>query len=221
MKNYILFILIAPFVFASCTKTVVTHYPDGTVQSSVKYRFGKEHGKSIYYFQHPNTVEIEVEMKHGKRNGDFYRYYVNGNLDTHCTYVNDSIEGKEVIYTPNGEKNQEYTYVHGKRNGPHKVYHVTGELQTEGNFKDDLFDGEWFYYDDRGVVVGEGHFDAGTGDVVSYDSHGVKNRSTHYVNNKKDGKEVYYTTDGKVYKEVVYKQDRIVSQHVDSTLLQK
>lgn len=212
-------IAIICLVLSSCTKTVITKYPDGAVQSTIHYKFGKENGKSVYFFQHPNTVEIEVEMKNGKRHGEFFRYFVNGNLDTHCTYVKDSIEGKEVIYTPNGELSEENTYVRGKKNGPHKVYHVTGELQIEGNYKDGMFDGDWTYYDDRGIVVGEGKFDAGTGDVISFDKNGVKNRSTHYVNNKKDGKEIYFTPDGKVYKEIIYKQDRITSQSVDSTLI--
>lgn len=126
---------------------------------------------------------------------------------------------EKKLYTPNGELSEENTYVRGKKNGPHKVYHVTGELQIEGNYKDGMFDGDWTYYDDRGIVVGEGKFDAGTGDVISFDKNGVKNRSTHYVNNKKDGKEIYFTPDGKVYKEIIYKQDRITSQSVDSTLI--
>ena len=80
--------------------------------------------------------------------------------------MNDSIEGVETNYLANGSKAQEYTYVHGVKNGPHKGYHVTGELKVEGSFKDNLFDGDWKYYDDRGVIVGEGSFERGTGEVV-------------------------------------------------------
>ena len=206
-------------MLTSCTKTEKTYYSDGSLQSIIHYKFGKEHGKSVYMFRRPNTVEIEVEMKNGKRNGDFYRYFENGNLDTYCVYVNDSIEGVETMYTPNGEKSQETTYVRGRKNGPHKEYHLNGQVKVEGAFKDDLFDGRWTYYDDRGIVVGEGEFENGTGVLTAYDARGQVAMVTHYVRNMKDGQEAFYTPSGKVYKETIFKENRIVSQQVDSTLI--
>lgn len=206
-------------LFSSCTRTEKNYYPDGRLQSIIHYRFGKETGKSVYMFQRPNTVEIEVEMKKGKRNGKFYRYFENGNLDTYCIYVNDSIEGIETMYTPNGEKIQETTYTHGRKNGPHREYHVNGQIKAEGNFKNNLFDGDWIYYDERGVVVGEGTFKDGTGTLTAYNTVGKIAMSTQYEHNKKNGKETYYTSGGNIYKEIIYKQDRIVSQRVDSTLI--
>ncbi|MBO4504264.1 MAG: toxin-antitoxin system YwqK family antitoxin [Bacteroidales bacterium] len=219
MRKSHLLIFAALVLCASCTKTEKTYYPDGHVQSSIQYRFGKEHGKSIYYYDTPNTVEIEMEMKRGKRHGEFNRYYENGYLDTHCQYVNDSIEGVETNYTANGVKAQEFTYVHGIKNGPHKAYHLFGEIKVEGNYKNGKYDGEWTYYDDRGVVVGEGAFKEGTGEVVFYDGRGLPMQVTRYVDGKKDGKEEYFTPAGEVYKEIVYKNERIVSEKVDSTLL--
>ncbi len=220
MKKPILFIsLILAIALSSCTKTEKTYYPDGKLQSIIHYRFGKETGKSVYMFQRPNTVEIEVEMKKGKRNGAFYRYFENGNLDTYCVYVNDSIEGLETMYTPNGEKIRETTYTHGRKNGPCKEYHVNGQVKAEGNFKDDLFDGDWTYYDDRGIVVGEGSFKAGSGTLTSYDAIGKVSMTVQYEKNHKNGKELYYTPAGKIYKEITYQQDRIISQKVDSNLI--
>ncbi len=210
---------LAAITLSSCTKTEKSYYPDGRLQSIIHYKFGKEHGKSVYMFRSPNTVEIEVEMKNGKRNGHFYRYFENGNLETHCIYVNDSIEGVETMFLPNGEKRQETTYVRGKKNGPHLEYHVNGQLKAECGFKNDLFDGKWTYYDDRGVVVGEGQFNAGDGELTYYDERGNVSEVIHYRNNQKDGKESYYTPSGKIYKEITYKEDRIVSQTVDSTLI--
>jgi len=203
---------IASLILTGCTKQEKTYYPDGHLQSSIQYKNGKEHGKSLYYFDRPNTLEIEVEMKNGKRNGEFRRYFENGNIDTYCVYKNDTIVGQETMYLPNGSKTQVFTYKNGKRNGPHLAYHITGELKIEGGFKDDMYDGQWTYYDERGVIVGEGAFTSGRGDVIFYDPNGQKARLTHYENNKKDGKEVYYNSDGTVLKEIVYKQDRIISQ---------
>jgi len=217
--SIVVLVALAVITLSSCTKTEKNYYPDGRLQSIIHYKFGKEHGKSVYMFQRPNTVEIEIEMKKGKRHGDFYRYFENGNLDTYCVYVNDSIEGVETMYTPNGEKRLENTYVHGRKNGPHREYHVNGQIKAEGSFKNDLFDGLWTYYDDRGIIVGEGEFVNGTGTLTAYDAKGQVSAVTHYVQNKKDGKESMYTPSGKIYKETIYKADRIVSQQVDSTLI--
>ncbi|MCQ2283877.1 MAG: toxin-antitoxin system YwqK family antitoxin [Bacteroidales bacterium] len=212
-----LLLLVAVAILSSCSKTEKNYYPDGNLQSTIHYRMGKESGKSVYYYDNPNTVEIEVEMKHGKRNGEFSRYFENGYLDTRCHYVNDSIEGVETMFTANGVKSQEFTYEHGKKNGPHKAYHLTGDLKIEGGFKNDHFDGPWKYYDERGVLVGEGEFKDGTGEVTFYDPRGMVLRTTQYRNDKKNGKEIYYSSTGNIYKEIVFKDDRIVSEKMDST----
>jgi antitoxin component YwqK of YwqJK toxin-antitoxin module len=219
-KRFIIAILaVVAMVLVSCTHTETTYYPDGRTQSIIQYRGKKEHGKTVYFYRNPNTVEIEVEMKNGKRNGEFRRYFINGLLDTYCVYKNDSIEGVEVMYMANGCKSQETTYLHGHRNGPHKAYHIDGSLKLEGGFKNDLFEGPWTYYDERGVLVGEGEFHDGTGQVTFYDKNGLPKLVSHYKNNKKDGKELYYTPSGSVYREIVFKEDRIVSDQTDSTLL--
>lgn len=218
-RIYMAVVGVVALLAASCSHTETTYYPDGSKQSVIQYRGKKEHGKTVYFYQRPNTVEMEVEMKNGKRNGEFNRYFKNGYLDTHCVYVNDSIEGLEVMYTANGCKSQEYTYVHGKKTGPHKAYHLDGNIKIEGGFNNDLFDGPWNYYDERGVLVGEGQFKNGNGEVTFYDKNGHKERTTHYKNNKKDGPEIYYTPTGEISREIIFKEDRIISDKTDSTLL--
>ena len=223
MKNSCLNILVIIAVATaatSCSRTETTRYPDGRIRSVIQYKGKKEHGKTVYYFQNPNIVEMEVEMRNGRRNGEFRRYYKNGALDTRCVYVNDSIEGVEVMYTANGCKSQEFTYSHGRKNGPHKAYHLDGSIKIEGSFKDDLFDGEWHYYDERGVPVGDGEFRNGDGEVTFYDKNGRPERTTRYKHNRKDGPEVYFTPSGEVWREITFREDRIVNDRTDSTLLQ-
>lgn len=207
------------FLATACTHVETNYYPDGATQSIIHYKGKKEHGKSTYFYHKPNTVEIEIEMKNGKRNGEFRRYFENGLLDTYCIYVNDSIEGLEVMYLPNGNKSQEFNYIHGRKNGIHKAYHIDGNIKIEGGFKDDMFDGKWTYYDERGVVVGEGTFQNGNGEVTFYDKNGQPNRTTRYKNNKKEGAEVYYTPSGEIYREITFKKDRIINDRIDSTLI--
>ena len=221
MKNLTRIIIISAIALCavSCTHTETTRYPDGRIQSVIQYKGKKEHGKTVYYYQNPNIMEMEVEMRNGKRNGEFHRYYKNGALDTYCVYENDSIEGVEVMYTANGCKSQETTYTHGRKNGPHTAYHLDGSVKIEGGFKDDLFDGEWNYYDERGIPVGNGTFQNGDGEVTFYDKNGLPARTTHYKHNQKDGPEVYYTPSGEVWREITFREDRIISDKTDSTLL--
>lgn len=206
-------------VAVSCTHTETTYYPDGRTESVIQYKGKKEHGKTIYYYQSPNIVEMEVEMKNGKRNGEFRRYFMNGMLDTYCVFENDSIEGVEVTYQPSGCKSQETTYLHGRKEGPYKEYHYDGNLRVEGTFKNDLIEGSWNYYDERGVLVGEGEFHEGNGEITFYDKNGRPERTVPYKKNKKDGKEVHYTPSGQIYREITFKEDRIISDNIDSTLL--
>lgn len=219
--NIVIFLILATCILTSCTRTEKTYYPSGALQSIIHYRGNKETGTTTYFFESPNSVEMEVEMKHGKRNGEFNRYFENGNLDTHCIYKNDLQDGVQTTYTANGEKSEEFTFVKGKKDGPYRAYHLSGDIKIQGNFKDDLFDGDWHYFDERGIPVGDGHFSKGIGSVTFYDADGRIARTTHYVNNKKDGKDVFYTPSGSIYKTVILKQDRIVSEQVDSSMLRK
>ncbi len=214
----VLGVALSIFFLSSCTRTEKSYYPDGNIQSIITYRAGKEHGKAMYYYDNPNTLEIEIEMQNGKRHGEFFRYFENGALDTHCFYVNDSIDGVQTLYTANGEKTQEITYRNGCKDGPYRAYHLNGDLNIEGNYKDGLYEGVWNYYDERGVLVGEGNFKEGTGTLTSYDAFGHKSKVTPYVRNHKHGKELYFNSAEQVIKEVVYEQDRIVSQTQDTTI---
>ena len=50
-------------VSSSCTRTKVEYFEDGSVKSSIPYRFGKENGLCKYYFINaPHPIKIEVEM---------------------------------------------------------------------------------------------------------------------------------------------------------------
>ena len=62
MKNtcFYIFIITIAMAAVSCTHTETTYYPDGNKQSIIQYRGKKEHGKTTYFYQRPNTVEIEV-----------------------------------------------------------------------------------------------------------------------------------------------------------------
>ena len=211
LKIIALLVLIA-IVFSACTKTKVEYFEDGSVKSSIPYRFGKENGLCKYYFINaPHPLEIEVEMRNGKRHGNFTKYYINGRLETRCTYQNDLLEGVEECYHIKGYRTSVINYLHGKKHGQYVLYYPNGEVVEQGCFYEDLFDGDWFYYDDRGVLIGEGHYEKGTGVQKGYNLNGNLIREIHYKDNKKNGEDIELDNEGDTIKITVYKDDRIVS----------
>jgi antitoxin component YwqK of YwqJK toxin-antitoxin module len=211
LKIIALLVLIA-IVFSACTKTKVEYFEDGSVKSSIPYRFGKENGLCKYYFINaPHPLKIEVEMRNGKRHGNFTKYYINGRLETRCTYQNDLLEGVEECYHIKGYRTSVINYLHGKKHGQYVSYYPNGEVVEQGCFYEDLFDGDWFYYDDRGVLIGEGHYEKGTGVQKGYNLNGNLIKEIHYKDNKKNGEDIELDNEGDTIKITVYKDDRIVS----------
>ena len=199
-------------VFSACTETKVEYFEDGSVKSSIPYRFGKENGLCKYYFINaPHPLKIEVEMKDGKKNGKFVKYYINGKLDTRCTYKDDLLEGTEETFHIQGYKTATTNYLHGKKHGLYTLYYPNGEIVEQGSFYEDLYDGDWSYYDDRGVLIGEGKFDKGKGVQKGYDVNGNLFRIVHYQNNQKQGEDIELNANGDTLKVTVYDKGRIVS----------
>lgn len=199
-------------VLSSCTKTKVEYFEDGSVKSSIPYRFGKENGLCKYYFINvPHPLKIEVEMKNGKKQGKFIKYYINGKLDTRCTYQDDLLEGTEETFHIQGYKTSVTNYLHGKKHGLYTLYYPNGEIVEQGSFYEDLFDGDWSYYDDRGVLIGEGKFDKGNGVQMAYNINGNLVRIVHFQNNQKQGEDIELNAEGDTVKITLYDQGRIVS----------
>lgn len=208
-KNIILFFVAAVLV-CGCTKVKEEYYPDGTMRSRIEYRHGLENGVATFY--EPNGARSsEVVMKDGKKEGAFRTFYYSGNLESEATYHDDLLDGRQAFYATDGTLTEEVMYVKGKKNGDYRVWHARDLIQTIGHFKNDLWNGRWEYYDGRGFLVGEGDFNEGTGTVVNYNSVGNKYKTTHYVNNMKDGDEAYFDENGNILKILTFKEDRIIA----------
>lgn len=211
IKSLFCLLVLVSFL-TSCTKTKTEYFEDGSLQSVVQYRLGKETGTCKYYFINPpHPLKMTVEMKNGKREGSLVKYYINGKLELRCMYHDDLEEGVEERCSIFGGKISDITYLHGKKHGKYVYYHDNGEIQEEGSFYEDLFDGHWAYYDERGVLVGEGDYDKGTGVQKGYSPQGNLVRLIHYQNNMKNGEDIVFNDNGDTLKVTVFKDDRIVS----------
>nr|WP_319776165.1 TonB family protein [uncultured Sphaerochaeta sp.] len=86
------------------------------------------------------------------QNGVQKSYYVNGNLESEISYVEDILVGTSFWYYENGNLKQEKTYNNGKLNGFVKNYFENGLLNEEFHVKNGVKDGlHKTYYDNGGL----------------------------------------------------------------------
>lgn len=199
---------------ASCRHTQKEYYPNGELRSSIEYKGKVQDGLAVYY-DVKGVKTLEVTMVNGKKEGRLRTFFFNGNLQTEEFYANDLLNGKQTTYNSDGVKLTEIEYKDGVMNGSYQEWHERDILKCTGRYADGLWDGHWEHYDMRGFLIAEGDFVQGSGDQINYTETGVLYKKTHYVNNAKNGEEVYYNSQGDVVKVVVYKDDRMIS--VDGT----
>jgi antitoxin component YwqK of YwqJK toxin-antitoxin module len=209
-KYLILTLFCSLLLITGCTETKYEYYNNGKVKSETHYRFGKETGTTTYYHHWYPTKTMEVEMKRGKRNGKFTQRFFDNKTEITAFYKDDLIEGTETHYYMNGNRSIEINYTKGIKNGPVTSWHGNGVIKESGFYYNDMFDGEWENYDRRGLLIGEGSFEKGTGKQIVYDEIGRLQRETFFVNNKKEGLETHFTPSGEIEKTILFKEDRII-----------
>jgi len=207
---YLSAFLLFCFLLTGCTEVKREYYDNGKLKSETHYRFGKETGTTTYYSLGYPTKTMEIEMKRGKRNGNFIERYFNNTLKVVAFYVDDLVEGKETHFYMSGNRSMEINYTKGIKNGPVTSWYDNGLIKESGFYVNDLFDGDWENYDERGLLIGEGSFKQGTGLQIIYDEMGRLLRETHLVNNKKDGLETHYFPSGEIAKTIFFKEDRMI-----------
>ena len=212
MKKGVLYIslLIILLSVTSCTKTKTELYKNGGLKSQIQYRFGKENGVSRYYHEVYGSMIAEAHMKNGKKEGEYARFYFNGNREYQAFYKNDLLNGIERTWNKEGQLLSETYYKEGKKNGAYTSWYDNGEMMAKGAFKNDLEEGKWQIFDQRGLLIGEATFTGGSGIQMAYDKNGVLERKTTFKKGLKNGEEIYYAPSGEVVKTILYKDDLIM-----------
>lgn len=212
MKKGVLYIslLIMLLTITSCTKTKTELYKNGGLKSQIQYRFGKENGVSRYYHEVYGSMIAEAHMKNGKKEGEYARFYFNGNREYQAFYKNDVLNGIERTWNKDGQLLSETYYKDGKKNGSYTSWYENGVMMAKGAFKNDLQEGKWQIFDQRGLIIGEATFTGGSGIQMAYDKNGVLERKTTFKNGMKNGEETYYTPIGEIVKTLLYQDDRIM-----------
>lgn len=202
-------ILSLGFFLVSCTDVEKEYYPDGTLKSKVSYQGDQMHGPAVWYFVNGNK-ELECTYVDGEPDGKLTRWYYNGQLNREDSYSKGKKNGPCIQWDEAGFKSILQTYRNDTLNGPYIEWHPNGEIMLEGRFRNGLYDSIWSYYDNRGIPVGKGTFNAGTGNLSGYYLNGKTSRVVSYKNNLKHGTERWFNEAGEVIREVVFSNGRIV-----------
>jgi len=74
------------------------------------------------------TGSFKGLIKNGMREGAWFRYYSNGQLDFKGNYKNGKEEGAWVLYWKNGQLSSKGNYKNGKKDGLYIFYSKDGSL---------------------------------------------------------------------------------------------
>ncbi|MCF6242806.1 MAG: toxin-antitoxin system YwqK family antitoxin, partial [Bacteroidales bacterium] len=175
------------------------------------------------------VTAYEVTFKDDKPIGEYKRYHENGKLYAFLIYDDKGDWADAKLYDEDGEligegkyygklkdglwkyydkgaKVAEENFTMGKKNGQSKTYFRNGQMSEEKNWKDNVENGVWRQYYENGKKRLETKIDMGVRNsvyYVYYQNGRLKIRG-QYKNDLMDGKWIYYDTDGKVLKEIVY-----------------
>ncbi len=92
------------------------------------------------------------KIKNGKREGEWFLYFGDGNLLSNYNYKDGKKDGEWLEYHENGQLKIKRNYKDGKLEGESLWYHKNGQLESRGNFKDDEKEGEWSHYRSNGKL---------------------------------------------------------------------
>lgn len=132
-KHYTALIIIALFLFFGCSQKKWVETTDDYDRVIEKYQINKE----------------------GLKDGPYEAYYEDGTLKENATYLAGKLEGRRVIYHPNGQKDIEEMYENNLLIGDYLNYSPQGQLILKATYKGGVMDGMLIRYDTLGRLIEE------------------------------------------------------------------
>lgn len=188
--------------------TYYSYYDDGSLFETGQVLNGKKVGIWTSYHENGNKKE------EGLFNGDTFKLvnawdkknnlivkegsgnYISYQLESYellekGAYKNGLKEGYWETYQPNStDIQQKANYSHGKLEGTLTSYYLNGNILAEGIMKNDKKTGEWIWYFENGATQ----------------------CSVNYIEDKKEGSQLFWSESGNPAKEEIYKNGDLVSE---------
>lgn len=134
-----------------------------------------------------NIIEkYAINKESKKKNGTYYRYFKNNQIDEIANYTDGLLDGQRVIFYKSGDTMTVEMYQADKFEGIYRTYHKNGQLESEGKYYNNVMSKKWNYYYDNGQLK----------EMVTFE-HNAENGPfvEYHKNGKLKAKGTYKTTD--------------------------
>jgi antitoxin component YwqK of YwqJK toxin-antitoxin module len=207
----LVFIMLVIMALSGCGRTDKAYWPDGGNKHEIPYLKGEIDGLARWWYENGN-MEQTVEYRNGMLDGTTTRWYEHGILSARLTYKDNLKNGLSSEWDRSGKIILEETFRNDTLHGPTRRYHTNRKLKSEEYYDMGRYDGTWFYWNEYGVVVGEGIYEKGMGVFKEWNNAGVMVRRSHYRDNVKNGLEVWWDDQGNKINELYYTAGEIDEQ---------
>lgn len=188
------------------------YHPNKELRYTLEYVNGEPEGE-VVFFSNSGCLSEKITYKEGVRDGEGVQFYGTGDTSSVYFYKDGELDGKNTSYHTDGSVLELSDYKIGKLDGPYISYHYGGQLASQGNYKDGNRTGEWLIYYHDGTLNQHLFYNDSVicGERKDYYRTGVL--STIYKYNGKgelDGRVEYYSKEGSLYIEELYKSNKLV-----------
>lgn len=178
VKFYWMFLLVFTMLSCSTKDVSKTYFENGTLESEIEIVDGKKEGIQKLYFDN-GELQAEVEWENGLQSGLSKFYYRNGNLKSEAVWNNGVLNGFVKNYYESGGLQNEGVYKNNVQIGLFTLYYETGIVLQTTFYKDGMRVGLQTVYNENGTKSSEKTFlnikgkERLTG-VISYDAEGLQ-----------------------------------------------
>ncbi|HUD01517.1 MAG TPA: toxin-antitoxin system YwqK family antitoxin, partial [Rhabdochlamydiaceae bacterium] len=186
----------------------VANYADGVLDGEMRL------------FYPTGQVKATCQFKKGKRHGAALVYHLEGGKAEEAQYEEDKIVGDFVKYYAKGGKAALVSYAAGMPHGKGTEWYENGALKALRHYENGVLDSDGknpavvIYSEDHAMIeVQDYRRGEPIGTHVKYHPNGKESYKMAYKEGKKDGKELYYSADGKLTGEGEYKEGIPMGKH--------
>ena len=156
---------------------------------------------------------LEREFIEGKKQGEFTRYSVSGQIEERGYYIDHKADSKYTWYYKNGVvEGQKYckegkrlgdsvpNFLYGVKHGEFTSFYDNGQIKERGSYVNGIQHGEFTSFYDNGQIKERGNYVNGKkhGEFTSYYDSGQVEERENFVDGKKHGKYAWYYNNGMV-----------------------
>ena len=94
---------------------------------------------------------LKEEFKVSKKDtsliqGNFKRYFNQGQLQEEANYTNGLLDGKRMLYYDNGVLMVEENHASGEYHGIYTSYYPSGNIESKGSYVNSIMEGKWDFF---------------------------------------------------------------------------